>query len=142
MSDRDDFLATMIPRQIEAERELHNGDPGPRIGLWSRNDPVTLFGAYVSNTGWEDVRRTFERLASGFSDCESFEFEIVAAGTSGDLTYSVGYERTRASVDGVPRSYSLRVTHLYRREDGEWKIVHRHGDPEPTVDIPPAPEGL
>jgi ketosteroid isomerase-like protein len=24
--------------------------------------------------------------------------------------------------------YTLRVTHAYRREDGDWKIVHRHGD--------------
>jgi hypothetical protein len=22
----------------------------------------------------------------------------------------------------------LRVTHLYRREDGSWKIFHRHAD--------------
>jgi ketosteroid isomerase-like protein len=22
----------------------------------------------------------------------------------------------------------LRVTQIYRREDGDWRIVHRHGD--------------
>jgi ketosteroid isomerase-like protein len=34
-----------------------------------------------------------------------------------------------------PQSTKLRVTHVYRREAGEWKIVHRHGDYVP-VDEP------
>jgi hypothetical protein len=32
-------------------------------------------------------------------------------------------------MDGVPLApFTLRVTHLYRRENSEWKIVHRHAD--------------
>ena len=56
-----------------------------------------------------------------------------AAGVSGDLAYTVGYEHTTASVNGTPSSYILRVTHVYRRENGEWKVVHRHGDALPTT---------
>jgi ketosteroid isomerase-like protein len=37
-------------------------------------------------------------------------------------------------VVGAPRTYTLRVTHIYRRENGQWRIVHRHGD------LPPAQE--
>ena len=33
-----------------------------------------------------------------------------------------------ASVDGQPRTYTLRATQVYRREDGEWKVAHRHDD--------------
>jgi hypothetical protein len=32
------------------------------------------------------------------------------------------------TVLGALRPNRLRVTHVYRRENGEWKIVHRHGD--------------
>ena len=54
---------------------------------------------------------------------------MIAAGVSGDLAYTVGYEHSLASRDGGPaRPNRLRVTHVYRRENGEWKIVHRHGD--------------
>jgi ketosteroid isomerase-like protein len=42
------------------------------------------------------------------------------------------------SVDGVPvEPYTLRVTQIYRREDGEWKVVHRHGDQLSTGQILP-----
>ena len=52
-----------------------------------------------------------------------------SVGGSGDLAYTIGYEHITVSMDGGPVApLTLRVTHLYRREDGEWKIVHRHAD--------------
>jgi ketosteroid isomerase-like protein len=128
VSELDDFLSATIPRQLNAERALHDGDAAPRMAMWSRTEPITLFGAWLADTGWHGVSRVFEQIASQFSDCTSYEFELVAAGTSGDLAYTVGYEHTSTSIDGRPTTYTLRVTHVYRREDGEWKIVHRHGD--------------
>ena len=44
MSDLDDFLASTIARQVEAEEALHNGDPGPRLAMWSTKEPVTVLG--------------------------------------------------------------------------------------------------
>lgn len=98
------------------------------MGLYSRRDPVTVLGAARNAKGWDEVKLLFEWVASMFSNCESFDLDIIAAGVSGDLAYTVGYEHTKASINGEPKSYTLRVTHTYRREDGEWKIVHRHGD--------------
>jgi ketosteroid isomerase-like protein len=41
----------------------------------------------------------------------------------------VAFEHTTASVNGAPpESYTLRVTTVFRREDGEWRVAHRHGD--------------
>jgi ketosteroid isomerase-like protein len=71
-------------------------------------------------------------LASRFSNCEAFEYEVLAAGTSGDLAYIAGIEHTTAAVgDAAPQAYELRVTTVFRREDGEWRVVHRHADPVP-----------
>ena len=128
MSEVDDFLSGTMPRLIAAERALHDGDAGPRLAMWSQHEPVTLFGAWFSNAGREDVSRTFDVLASGFSDCKAYDVDIIAAGASGDLAYTVAYEHTTASIQGVPRTYTLRVTQIYRREGSEWKLVHRHGD--------------
>ncbi len=141
MSELDDFLTATLDRQIKAEQAIHSGDPTPRLAMWSRNEPVTLFGAVKSNRGWEEVSQTFHWLASRFSDCTSYRFELVAAGASGDLAYTVGYEHTSTSINGVPAEpYTLRVTHVYRRENGEWKIVHRHGDAPPVDQSPPSPD--
>jgi ketosteroid isomerase-like protein len=99
--------------------------------LWSRNDPVSILGALgaVSN-GWEEVEQTCRWIASRFSNCTRFDFELIAAGLSGDLAYTAGHEHSEFCIDGgPPRTGRLRVTHVYRREDGEWRIVHRHGDP-------------
>lgn len=130
MSALDEFLETFVPRQEEADTALHNGDPEPRMQLWSRQDPVTVLGAAgVTASGWKEVSESFRWVAARFSNCESFHLEIVAAGVSGDLAYTVGYEHTKASMGTDPvRPYRLRVTHAYRREHGDWKIVHRHGD--------------
>jgi len=136
MSELDDFLTTTLARQIEADEALHNGDPTPRMQMWSTQDPVTVFGALKSVSGWDEVSQGFRWIASRFSDCTAFRFELVAAGVSGDLAYTVGYEHISVSMDGVPvEPFTLRVTHVYRREDGEWKIVHRHADrvPDPAT---------
>jgi ketosteroid isomerase-like protein len=139
MSELDDFLTETLARQREADQALHNGDAAPRMRMWSTQDPVTLFGAVTSKSGWDEVSRAFRWLGSRFSACTAFRFELVAAGVSGDLAYTVGFEHTAVSMDGVPvEPYTLRVTHVYRREHGEWKIVHRHGDPVPRDQSPPS----
>jgi hypothetical protein len=37
MSELDDFLIPTLTRQLEAEQALINGDPGPRLAMWSSN---------------------------------------------------------------------------------------------------------
>jgi ketosteroid isomerase-like protein len=123
------FLDEMMPRQLLAERAIHDGDAGQRKALWSHADPVTLFGADMDRvSGWADVEPAFDTVASWFSDCTAYDVELVAAGASGDLAYTVCFEHSSCLVQGQPRSYRLRVTHVYRREGGQWKFVHRHGD--------------
>jgi ketosteroid isomerase-like protein len=135
-SGTEQFLAEMLPKQRAAEQAIHNGEVAPRLTLWSRNDPVTLYGARLSASGWADIEPTFRTVASWFSDSAAYEFEVIAAGASGDLAYTVGYEHNQVKVNGEPRTYTLRVTHVYRREDGQWRIVHRHGDTPPTEQSP------
>jgi ketosteroid isomerase-like protein len=130
MNEIEEFRSTMLARQTEAEEAFVNGDPGPRAELWSRQDPVTLFGAIgMSESGWEKLSRTFCWVASRFSDVSDFRFDVEMVDVLGDTAYTLGFERFKASVAGRPvEPVTVRVTHIYRREEGDWKIVHRHAD--------------
>ena len=59
--------------------------------------------------------------------------EDIVSFESGDLAYTVGFERGEMSVDAKDStSMTIRVTHIYRRIDGEWFLVHRHADFPPS----------
>lgn len=141
VSEVDEFLAEMVPRQVAAERAIHHGDVEPRMAIWSTYDPVSMFGAAAPvKTGWDELSQTFRWVASRFSDSTDYRFEVLAAGASGDLAYAVGFEHNTVAVDGGPTTtYTLRVTHVYRRENGVWKVVHRHGDYPPVDKSPRGP---
>ncbi|HYI16939.1 MAG TPA: nuclear transport factor 2 family protein [Thermomicrobiales bacterium] len=129
MKETERFLATMRPRITEVGTAIHNGDSGPWMAMWSRTEPLTLFGAVKSGRDWREIEPIFDALGQQFSNCRSYEIEIVTAEARGDLAYIVALEHTTASINGAePTSYVLRVTTIFRREDSEWKAVHRHGD--------------
>src|SRR6476646_3701230 len=118
MSDRDDFLTWIETSLHEAEVALHNGDARPRRALWSRNEPVSVLGAWRNAHGQHELDELFTSLSASFSSCTSFAFEIQAYDVTGDMAYTADLERTSASVNGEPRTYTLRATQVYRREDG------------------------
>jgi hypothetical protein len=131
MTDRDDFLTWLQTVLYPAELALHNGDAGPRRAIWSRREPVSVYGAWRNAIGQEQVDALFTMLAESFSDCTAYRFDVETFDVVGDLAHTAGMEHTSTSVRGEPRTYTLRVTQVYRREDGEWRVAHRHGDTVP-----------
>jgi hypothetical protein len=85
MTETEQFMAAIGPRITEAETALHNGDSGPRSAMWSRAEPLTLFGAAISGRGWGEIGPIFDTLGHQFSGCLSYQNQIVAAEASGDL---------------------------------------------------------
>jgi len=128
MSDREEFRAWVGSVLYDAELALHQGDAAPRRALWSRNEPVSVLGAWRSAFGQKEVDELFTALGNSFSDCTSYAFDLQAYDVVGDMAFTAGLEHSAASVDGQPRTYTLRATQVYRREGGEWKVAHRHGD--------------
>ena len=78
------------------------------------------------------VVTTFDWVASRFSDGIGCRPSYEVVDWSGDLAYTVGHEEVQVRVDGGPSvPMTLRVTHVLRRVDGEWRLVHRHADHPP-----------
>jgi ketosteroid isomerase-like protein len=138
MHELEEFLTTTVKAVNDADHALHNGDPEPRIALWTTHDPMTVFGALpVECTGSAECVALFRSLASRFTDGRRFDVEIVAADVVGQMAYTAAYEDSVASFDGGPTMHNrLRVTQIYRRESGGWRLVHRHGDHVPGFPRP------
>jgi len=129
MTQTEEFLAAITPQLDEVERALHEGDAAGRIAMWSRTAPLTLFGAAVNAVGWDRIEPVFESLGEQFSECTSYQNEILAAEAVDDLAYIVALEHTTASINGGETTpYVPRATTIFRREGPEWKVIHRHGD--------------
>src|SRR4051812_539219 len=130
MSQRQAFLDEWIPVQHQTGIDMHSGETSSWTEAWSHQEPVTLFGAGVrERSGWQEVHRTIPWVASAFARCETYDYELIAAEVHGDLAYTCGFERyTATRPNGEVVQNELRVTQIYRREDGLWRIVHRHGD--------------
>lgn len=143
MDDVEEFRSGFLKAQAEAEAAIVEGNVEPRLALWSRNDPVSLLGAWGPNkTGWDELHRIFvwvaERLGSMRTANYRFDVEVAEVSADGTMAYSVGFERFDQRLDdGGTQPWTIRVTHVYRREDRQWKIVHRHGDNAPVDESPP-----
>jgi ketosteroid isomerase-like protein len=81
--------------------------------------------------GFTEVAKAMERAATVYRDGQTAGFETIATYVTPDLAFTVETERLEAKIGGrddiVP--VSLRCTSIFRREDGVWKLVHRHADP-------------
>jgi ketosteroid isomerase-like protein len=133
-------FADALARVKAALAAMGSGDPRPYAELWAESDDVTLFGAWGPiERGTVRLAETFRWVGSRFSGGALVPEDTIAF-ASGDLAYTVGFERGQVSVDGGPvRPMTLRVTHLFRRIDGEWRLVHRHADFPPADQRPGAP---
>jgi ketosteroid isomerase-like protein len=126
----DDALAKALEEMTATTAAMYNGDPGPMINSWAASDDITLFGAGgPTEKGHEPVIATMRWVGGRFTGADAVDVEHMVIASSGDLAYTVGFERSHVSVDGVPmRDMVVRVTHIYRRIDGDWKLMHRHAD--------------
>ncbi len=131
----DDALTKAVEQQAAASAAMQNGDPGPMINCWADSDDITLFGARAAfEKGHKAVTETMRWVGNLFTGADAVDMDHLVVASSGDLAYTVGFERSsRVSFEGrPPHDMVVRVTHIYRRIDDDWKLVHRHADFPPA----------
>jgi ketosteroid isomerase-like protein len=128
----DSEFAQIIERYHRAVDAFVTGDAEAQKVLFSRRDDVTLANPIGPPArGWDEVEAAMDRAASQLREGEPCRYEHVSGYAGGSLAYVVELQHTRAKFGDATDigSISLRVTTIFRREDGEWKVVHRHADP-------------
>jgi ketosteroid isomerase-like protein len=125
-----------------AGHEIVNGNPEVYKTLYSRLDDVTLANPFGPPArGWREVSARLDRAAENYRNGEVVGFENVSTVITPDLAYTVEVERYRARVGGAAEivPVAVRVTTVFRNEDGAWKVTHRHADP---ITKPRPPESV
>jgi ketosteroid isomerase-like protein len=116
--------------------EFVNGNPAPVKELYSHRDDVTLANPLGPPArGWDEVTKTLERAASNIREGEITSFDVISKLVTPELAYVVWIERQKAKMGARQNvtPFALRVTMIFRPEEGQWKIVHRHADPITTT---------
>lgn len=131
-------LDSILEENHRALREFVRGNPELVQKLYSRRDDVTLANPFGSvSRGWKAVTDNLSLAASRFRDGEVTSFETLARYETADLACFVEIEKYVSKFAGRenPEPLALRVTSIFRREDGRWRLIARHADPR--VDLQP-----
>jgi ketosteroid isomerase-like protein len=126
-------LQKTIEEYHRAEIAFQKGNPQPFKDICSHTDDVTIVGGMGGvEKGWARVEKRYEWASSKFSSDNDSEpqSEIVSLVATSDMAYAVEIERSTTRMVGSSevQRLALRVTTVFRREDGRWKVVHRHAD--------------
>ena len=117
----------------EGTRLFMNGDPVKWKNNVSHSEDTMIMGAWGAyEKGWPEASARYDWAAARFKDSTArLDVEYLASGISGDLAYTVALEHAEVLLAGQdkPKPMSLRVTHIFRKEGGTWKLLLRHADP-------------
>ena len=124
-------VAGLVELWSAAARAYMNGDLPTYAGLARHGEDYTLMppkgGHPRENASCVPAAALWwaGRFLGGDTDVVVFQ-----PYASVDLAVLVAFERQQATVAPLPRQdWSLRVTLVFRRDDGGWRLVHRHADP-------------
>jgi len=129
-NDLHEFEQFMKQRD-DAARAYVRGNAAPLGRIVTHSSPATFFapmGGYVQDA--DGVNSRYEHDAEAFESDSDSHFEILHMAASDGIAYWTGFQRASARMRGrsEPVSFNLRVTELFRREGGDWKLIHRHAD--------------
>ena len=127
-----DFDAFLGKRDAIA-RDYVNGEPDTLDSIVARHDPATFFSpAGKVEQGAAKVASSYRKGTKAFSRPGKSKLEVLQSGASGNLAFWTGLQHAeiRSASDGKKIPMTLRITEVFRYEDGGWKLAHRHADME------------
>ena len=117
----------------EGLNRMLNGNAEPLRDIWLHSTAVTAMHPIGGRqVGWDAVRASFEKVAELASDGK-VELKDQIIQVMGDVAYEAGVEHGRLKFAGKQITIEHRVTNIYQREAGVWKMTHHHTDTSPAM---------
>jgi ketosteroid isomerase-like protein len=120
-----------IARLHAAMAKVANGDVSEIKALYSHSDDATSFygwGGYEK--GWQAVSKRWDWAGAQFKS-GTVRHENVSTVITPELFYVTDietFENQRVAETESITGWSNRVTHIFRKENGEWRLLRRHGN--------------
>ena len=116
-----------------ALNKMVNGSSQSLSDIWSHSSSVTTMHPIGGREiGWKDVWATWDQTAQVASEGQ-VRLEDQFIRVFGDLAYEIGVENAAFRIAGQKVSDQVRVTNIYQKENGTWKIIHHHSDLSPAM---------
>ena len=105
------------------------GNFEPLSAVWShRADVSDLSADGGEQFGWNEIHAHIQNMVRAYPSGH-IEAQNVSVVADGDIGYSVCAEAGQMrSADGPMVKFSQRATNVFRKEGGQWKLVHHHAD--------------
>ena len=116
-----------------ALNKMVNGSAQSLSDIWSHNSEVTTMHPIGGRqVGWKDVWATWDQTAQVASEGQ-VKLQDQFIRVVGDMAYEIGVENASFRIAGQKVNDQVRVTNIYQKESGTWKIVHHHSDLSPSM---------
>jgi ketosteroid isomerase-like protein len=117
----------------DALNRMIGGDAGAMSAVWSHAANVTTMHPIGGReVGWDAVKGSWEGVA-GLASGGKVELQDQLIRVVGDMAAEIGVEVGQFMLAGTQINANHRVTNLYQREGGKWKIIHHHTDLAPAM---------
>jgi ketosteroid isomerase-like protein len=129
----EDEVRSASERFYTALNRMLAGDAGPLSDVWSHGGNVTAMHPVGGReVGWERVAGSWSQIAQVASGGQVMLRDRLVQ-VAGDMACEVGVETGQATLAGRQVPIEARVTNVYRREAGAWRMVHHHADLSPAM---------
>ena len=116
-----------------AINRMANGDASQLTDIWSHSPTVTTMHPIGGReVGWDAVRESFDKVAQLASEGK-VELRDQLIRVVGDVAYEAGVEHGKLKLAGKQVTIEHRVTNIYQREAGVWKLIYHHTDTSPAM---------
>ena len=131
MGDELTSFKEFMNRREEAAKAYVNGDAEPLAEIATLNSPASFFSPKGDHTeGAAEVLAVYKKDAGAFDSGSETHFEILQMEAAGGLAFWAGFQKASMRMKGKEEAIpmNIRVTEIFRRENGDWKMIHRHAD--------------